>query len=237
MHNQDGCSAHLRLNFGEEHQRENGSLAFESYGTKFLHGIETSEHSPHVDLRQLLRGDEAVPGSVSRLCYNGALVVKGISFEELESDSDTYFNSIIKPPLVSVVKALTVDGVGGTINWRANNFSACLAYYLENFFIRVPFVELERITREVQNINRTVTERTLLRPQVEAFQAWYRNYLTEVATCPTHRPITEGYFMQLRAQGLPSGEERELGEAFFSDFTYEVLKSKEREIMWRAQSA
>lgn len=241
--NQGDCSALLRLNLGLNEQREIGNLALHSFDRKFLHGIETSDHSSHVDLHQLLRGDAAIPGKVNRLYYynsdnlgsNGSLVLNGLSLEELESDCDRYFNSRVPPTLLSVVKAFTVDGAGGTINWKANGFSACLAYYLENFYIRVPFAQLERISERTQT--GSVAQLDLLRPQLEALQAWYRSYLMNVSSCPTHRPITESYFLQLRAQGLPDGEESDLGNAFFSNYTYTTLKKNEQGIMKQARSA
>lgn len=242
--NEGECTALLKLNLGLDERRETGNLSFETNNsTKFLHGIATSDHSPHVDLHQLLRGDAAHPGSVSRLHLStsdnpdnkGSLVLNGLSLAEQESDFDSHFNSKVRPTLLSVVKAFTVDGAGGTINWEANGFSACLAYYLENFYTRVPFAQLERIGERTQT--GSIAQPLLLKPQVEAFQAWYRSYRMDVDRCPTHRPITERYFMQLRAQGLPDGYERDLGDAFFSNEIYSVLRRNEREIMRWAQSA
>lgn len=240
--NEAECRAILRLDRGLDDVRQVGNLVLQN--RRRLHGISSNPGQTVFDFQALQRGDDVRRTRHARLYVHNSddlnspstLAVNGISLADLERDCDRFYNS--KEPFrdSTIVKALTVDGVGGRMDWMSGRFSACMLYYLENGYIEVPGLALEKI----QAVSRfTLDPRVnLLRPQVEDLRAWYRQlYERAVASCPTHRPITERYFRQLREHGFSTAEEEELGNAFFTDYTFRRLKSQEDEILRRNETA
>ncbi len=244
------CRAVLRLNVGLSELRIVGNLANQDRAD--FHSIEAGANNK-MSYQGLLRGDDTVGIPKSTLFVtnsddpNGnapsSLVLGGLSLKALEAEADRFFNSTRpKPEMTSIVSALTVDGRGGHFTYDEYGFSACMLYYLENMYAAttqpmVDRIELERIGfRDQSGFIRP--HAPLIPAQRASFEEWlYGFYLPAVAEAPTRRPITEQYYRQLKTRGLGQGEEKDIGEDFFTDYIWKILEKKQGEILKIVRSA
>lgn len=244
------CNAVLRLNVGVDDVRIVGNLAHQN--RSILHGIGARAHTK-IYFDAPTRGDKSIGSTKSTLFVtnsndpNGnapsSLIMRGLSLKALEEDATRFFNSTDpKPKMSSLVSALTVDGRGGRFTYDENRFYACMLYYLENMYVATLKPMVDRITLDRIGIRQSSgfvpNHPSLMPAQRASFDEWLNQYyLPKAAASPTKRPVTDRYYQQLKEKGLPSGEERDIGENFFTDYIWRMLESKQREILRVAQSA
>lgn len=237
--NEGECRAVLRLDTTPGDERIVGSLIQQH--RRRMHRVGYSSQEALVIFFDPLRGDEPPSSTEARLYLHdtnnvsspATLVVNGLSLADLERDADRFVLCGGTPFFnTTLLKALTVDGFGGQVNWTdGSTFSAAILYYLENIYARVPAAQLEKVGTTSRN-GVFYEQADVLNPQVQDLNSWYdRYYMPQVLRCPTHRPFTETYFAQLREEGLPAGEEADIGEKFFTDYTYRRMKAMEDEIL------
>lgn len=244
------CNAVLRLNVGLDDVRVMGNLAHQNRAA--FHGIEPETYTK-VHFDELVRGDNPM-GTLRNTLFvtnsddpegnsPSSLVVRSLSLKTLEAEANRFFNSTDpKPEMSSLVSALTVDGRGGRFTYDRNRFYACMLYYLENMYASTLRPMVDRVTLDrigVRQSSGFVPNHPSLMPaQRASFEDWLHGYyLPKVAVAPTKRPVTERYYQQLKEEGLSFGEERDIGEDFFTDYIWRLLESKQSEILRVARSA
>ena len=198
-----------------------------------------------VDYSNLLRGDAGsknTRGALYVVSGNDLIgqtectaIIPRLSSPAISSEGDIFNNATdpFRDPY-TVVKALTVNGLGGTVDFRREEFSASLLYYIENMFGRKFTPVLEKLTAK-----ETTLPIGALSPQQAHLDHWLRTtYLPARDTAPSGRPVTEEYFRQLRVMGLPRGEEVDIGRAFFTEWVWDLLvKNAEQILRSRAATA
>lgn len=234
------CSAVIRL-IGLTHEeiRRDGNLAQQQdESVHATHDIEKFQDPPHVRLNHPLRGDHQVDRSDATIFIhdtdkpdtNACIAIHGISGRSLRSDSTSKATSTTRRPL-TIVQALTVDGNGGQFENNEGGIRACIWYYLENIFGKIPSDDsfLQKIT-----IDEPISKLVVGVPfavQTFNFQEWFNSYRERAITSPLHRPITEQYYRQLMAMDLNEQEKKELGILLFGEVTWRMLKSRKKAIL------
>lgn len=236
--------ASIRLyGLGEEKIRMQGRLSSDPF-LRRLHEIRTDDNlgPSSVSIRHVLRGDVPVADHSVRIFHwsedvqrTSALFVPGMNPLELEADADEYYNQRVPRPFapLTMVKALTVDGVGGSLDLESDFPSPCLWYYIENEFVCSPeAVDLERIKTRKPNGNERMLEDSSTWIQRENLANWFLQvYGTDRMNAPTRRPITENYYAQIRASALSPVEKDLLGVQMFGERIFEVLEARRKQVL------
>ncbi len=236
--------ASIRLyGLGEENIRVQGRLS-STAPLRRLHEISTDNSlgPSSLSIRHVLRGDGPVADHSVRIFRwsediqgTSALFVPGLNPLNLEADADEYYNQKVPRPFVplTIVKALTVDGAGGSLDLESAFPRPCFWYYVENEFVCNPqAVDLERIKIRRPNGNERMLEDNVLRIQRENLTNWFLQvYGTDRMNAPTRRPITENYYAQIKASTLTRVEKNSLGVQIFGERIFEVLEARRNQIL------
>jgi hypothetical protein len=151
------------------------------------------------------------------------LSIDGFSIPRLEDETDLWWNRKAGPSRPGLlVQALTEDGKGGFMNWGSRRQEPCLRYTIENIFLRPPKNVVLEIPPAMHNVR---LHSGIYRGQQQNLQEWLDNdYAPRIASCFTHRPITEAYFIDLQHSELADFERESKGRALFGAVNYEILK-------------
>lgn len=236
--------AAIRLyGLGVEKVRQQGRIS--SSALAALHEIHT-DHSTgpsSVSIRNILRGDEPIADHSVRIFRwsediqdSSSLFLPGINPLALYADADGYYNrdltGVFEP--MTMVKALTVNGAGGTLDLAKAVFpKPCFWYYVENEFVCAPSsLTLERVKIRKPNGTDQILENAFLRVQRENLMNWFLQiYQQDKATAPTRRPITENYYSQIKESDLGSADKEDLGLAMFGEHIYGALEARKNIIL------
>lgn len=236
--------ASIRLyGLGEEKIRMQGRLSSDPL-LRRLHEIRADYNfgPSSVSIRHVLRGDKPIADHSVRIFHwsedvqeASAVFIPGLNPLELDADADEYYNQRVPRPFVplTIVKALTVDGAGGSLDLESDFPNPCLWYYVENEFVCSPeTVNLERIKIRKPNGNERILEDNFLWVQRENLANWFLHvYGTDRMNAPTRRPITENYYAQIRASALNPVEKDLLGVQVFGERIFEALEARRKQIL------
>lgn len=192
------------------------------------------------------RGDDPVKEDSYRLFFGSGdnpdgttrLLINGFSIAELDADCDAQFNKrsgYWRPG--AVVKALTIDGRGGEMDWEQGLQQPCAWYFIENIFakpptdVRIDHFKGSRGKRNDPHRAEWTLPLGFQRAAQQNFDHWFRKiYLPRAQNSVTKRPITEEYFAQLQRSRLDRTKRAEAGEKFFGETNYELLYKQRRKI-------
>lgn len=251
IHRTNANEAFARLDFNDVSPNEIrivGNLVHDRVARAY-HGI-TGSLSADLCFPRVMRGDAPLEEHSMRL-YTGkfedrkdgiSILIPGMSTQELEQDTfgaDMAPNRKGKPGLLpTMVRALTVDGRGGQLDWDEDAPpQACLWFFIERAFAAHPhegsiaFLRGRKGSKKRGDYKSWTLPGNFKEIQERGFNRWLKEtYLPGTKTSVTHCPITERYFLQLQRTGMSHAKKDDLGEAFFGEYTYRVLQGKRRQI-------
>lgn len=227
---------------GAEKIRAMGRLSDSSLAN--VHGLN-SDHTfgpSSVSIRHTLRGDSPLAEHSVRIFRwsdeipnSSALYLPGIDVLEMERESDGHFNRTNPQRFtpMSIVRAMSVDGMGGTLQFSDELPRACPWYYLENEFICAPdAIELESVKIHKPNHQQAPLENPLFGVQRENVANWFNGlYNPERRAAPSRRPITENYYYQFKRARMESTAKDQQARAFFGSTVYDRLEVQKKHIM------
>lgn len=184
---------------------------------------------------EINRGDQPIQNATARLFWGTSenpegpyrILIPGLSINRLDPKNSSYDADLI-------IKALTIDGSGGTLDWTTEGIPLpCLWYYIENFFVKTPdHIALSQFKgvrgrRSEQGFSEWILPDVFGTTHTGQLQEWFAtNYRPKKDTCPTHRPITEEYLSQLQGTRLSPSQKKAKGELFFGRKNYHDLLSR-----------
>lgn len=227
---------------GEEKIRAIGRISDSSLAN--AHGLSSDRGfgPSSVSIRHTLRGDSPLAEHSVRIFrwsedvpQSSALYLPGIDVLGMERDSDKYFNrkgSLVFTPM-SIVRAMTVDGMGGRLQFGDKLPPACPWYYIENEFICAPdAIELGSVRVHKPNQQYVPLDTGLFAIQRENVANWFNGlYDPERRTAPARRPITENYYYQFKRAQMESTAKDQQARAFFGSIVYDRLELQKKHIM------
>lgn len=236
--------ASIRLyGLGEEKIRMQGRLSSAPF-LRRLHEIRADDTfgPSSTSIRHVLRGDNPIADHSVRIFRwsedvqrTSALFVPGVNPLELDADTDEYYNQRAPRSFapLTIVKALTVDGAGGSLDLESDFPNPCLWYYVENEFVCSPeAVDLERIKIRKPNGNERMLEDNFMWVQRENLANWFLHvYGADRMNAPTRRPITENYYAQIRTSRLNAIEKDLLGVQMFGERIFEALEARRKQVL------
>jgi len=157
------------------------------------------------------------------------LSIDGFSIPQLEDENDLWWNLTTKSSEPGIlVSALTKTDHGDFLDWEQHQPEPCLLYYIENIFLRT----IKAIRVEPPSaISNASLHSDIYKGQDQNLQEWFaKDYAPRITACFTHRPITEGYFIDLQYADLPRFEKESKGRALFGPINYDILKRVRAEI-------
>lgn len=210
-----------------------------------LHQLRMDEDSLNVQRYQ--RGDHPVVDHSLRLFNRPeephrrlSVLVPGLSISELRQDvtqADIVHNKRDPRTLPStLVRALTINGKGGELDWRNGAPAPCAWFFVENYLAKNPqtadiySLKGRRGRREYGNYKEWYLPAEFRESQADLFNRWLVTHNSSASQYPTHRPITERYYLQLQRAGLDGSSKDDLGKQFFGTYTYQLLEGRRRQI-------
>lgn len=166
--------------------------------------------------------------------YPSRIVFPGLSLQPVMQEESTHLRnkgSDRWTPGVCV-KAITVDGKGGTIDWTeigGRPVKPCLWFFIENGCIRTPtrmrLLQLTGVNRRkgIGRINAWNLSSRAVATQRLNINQWFQVYKAWAENSPLQRPMTERYFYQLRQTDRPQNLKDDEGERFFGPHLYARL--------------
>lgn len=209
-----------------------------------VHGLSSDRSfgPSSVSIRHTLRGDSPLAEHSVRIFRwsdeipnSSALYLPGIDVLKMEMESDGHFNRTNPQRFtpMSIVRAMSFDGMGGTLQFGNKLPRACPWYYLENEFICAPdAITLESVGVRQPNHNQIPLESTLFGIQRKNVADWFNGlYTPERRAAPSRRPITENYYYQFKRAQMESTVKDQQARAFFGSIVYDCLELKKQQIM------